>query len=54
MAGGKGERLAALTRGRSRPAVPFGGRYRVSDVVLSSIVVRRGGRAHVRDLEDAF
>ncbi len=54
MAGGKGERLAALTRERSRPAVPFGGRYRVIDFVLSNVVVRRGRRAPVLDLEDAF
>ncbi len=38
MAGGKGERLAPLTRERSKPAVPFGGRYRVVDFVLSNFV----------------
>jgi glucose-1-phosphate adenylyltransferase len=38
MAGGKGERLAPLTRERSKPAVPFGGRYRVIDFVLSNFV----------------
>jgi glucose-1-phosphate adenylyltransferase len=38
MAGGKGERLFPLTRDRSKPAVPFGGRYRLIDFVLSSFV----------------
>jgi glucose-1-phosphate adenylyltransferase len=38
MAGGKGERLSPLTRERSKPAVPFGGRYRVVDFVLSNLV----------------
>ena len=38
MAGGKGERLAPLTRERSKPAVPFGGRYRIIDFVLSNFV----------------
>ncbi len=28
MAGGRGERLYALAKDRSKPAVPFGGRYR--------------------------
>jgi glucose-1-phosphate adenylyltransferase len=36
MAGGKGERLDPLTRERSKPAVPFGGRYRIIDFVLSN------------------
>jgi glucose-1-phosphate adenylyltransferase len=38
MAGGKGERLHPLTRDRSKPAVPFGGRYRIVDFVLSNLV----------------
>jgi glucose-1-phosphate adenylyltransferase len=38
MAGGKGERLTPLTRDRSKPAVPFGGRYRIVDFVLSNFV----------------
>jgi glucose-1-phosphate adenylyltransferase len=38
MAGGKGERLEPLTRERSKPAVPFGGRYRIVDFVLSNFV----------------
>src|SRR5438876_4576125 len=36
MAGGKGERLHPLTRDRSKPAVPFGGRHRIMDFVLSN------------------
>jgi glucose-1-phosphate adenylyltransferase len=38
LAGGKGERLEPLTRERSKPAVPFGGRYRIVDFVLSNFV----------------
>jgi glucose-1-phosphate adenylyltransferase len=38
MAGGKGERLYPLTRDRPKPAVPFGGIYRIIDVTLSNCV----------------
>jgi glucose-1-phosphate adenylyltransferase len=38
MAGGKGERLYPLTRDRTKPAVPFGGKYRLIDFVLSNLV----------------
>jgi glucose-1-phosphate adenylyltransferase len=38
MAGGKGERLHPLTRERSKAAVPFGGRHRIIDFVLSNFV----------------
>jgi glucose-1-phosphate adenylyltransferase len=38
MAGGKGERLQPLTRERSKSAVPFGGRHRLIDFVLSNFV----------------
>lgn len=36
LAGGRGERLDPLTRERAKPAVPFGGRYRIIDFVLSN------------------
>lgn len=36
MAGGQGERLLPLTRDRSKPAVPFGGMYRIVDFTLSN------------------
>ncbi len=38
MAGGKGSRLAPLTCHRAKPAVPFAGRYRIIDFVLSNFV----------------
>jgi len=38
MAGGRGERLFPLTFERSKPAVPFGGRYRIVDFVLSNLL----------------
>lgn len=38
LAGGKGTRLWPLTRERAKPAVPFGGRYRIIDFVLSNLV----------------
>ena len=38
LAGGQGERLYPLTRDRAKPAVPFGGRYRIIDFVLSNFV----------------
>jgi glucose-1-phosphate adenylyltransferase len=36
LAGGAGTRLEPLTRERAKPAVPFGGRYRIIDFVLSN------------------
>ena len=38
MAGGKGERLIPLTEDRTKPAVPFGGSYRIIDIVLSNCI----------------
>ncbi|MDT8069343.1 MAG: glucose-1-phosphate adenylyltransferase [Terriglobia bacterium] len=38
LAGGKGTRLFPLTRERAKPAVPFGGKYRIVDFVLSNLV----------------
>jgi glucose-1-phosphate adenylyltransferase len=38
MAGGRGERLYPLTRDRTKPAVPFGGKYRLIDFVLSNMI----------------
>ncbi len=38
LAGGKGERLYPLTKDRSKPAVPFGGTYRIIDFTLSNCV----------------
>src|SRR5512133_860210 len=38
LAGGKGTRLAPLTNERAKPAVPFGGKYRIIDFVLSNFI----------------
>ncbi|MBN1869479.1 MAG: glucose-1-phosphate adenylyltransferase [Candidatus Omnitrophica bacterium] len=38
LAGGRGERLDPLTRDRTKPAVPFGGIYRIIDFTLSNCV----------------
>ena len=38
LAGGEGKRLAPLTRDRAKPAVPFGGHYRLIDFALSNLV----------------
>lgn len=38
LAGGKGTRLYPLTKERAKPAVPFGGQYRIIDFVLSNFV----------------
>ena len=36
LAGGEGKRLLPLTNDRAKPAVPFGGSYRLIDFVLSN------------------
>lgn len=41
MAGGEGKRLYPLTSERSKPSVPFGGRYRIVDFVLSNLINSR-------------
>ncbi len=49
LAGGQGERLWPLTRDRAKPAVPFGGVYRIIDVTLSNCLnsdLRRVFRPH--------
>jgi glucose-1-phosphate adenylyltransferase len=38
LAGGEGKRLLPLTRDRAKPAVPFGGNYRLVDFALSNLV----------------
>jgi len=45
LAGGRGKRLNPLTRDRSKPAVPFGGVYRIIDFTLSNCV--NSGLKHI-------
>lgn len=47
MAGGKGERLYPLTRDRTKPAVPFGGIYRIIDFTLSNCINSGIRRIHI-------
>src|SRR5437899_4500500 len=48
LAGGAGERLYPLTRDRAKPAVTFGGNYRIIDITLSNCV--NSGLRHVHIL----
>ncbi|HET9471161.1 MAG TPA: sugar phosphate nucleotidyltransferase [Usitatibacter sp.] len=48
LAGGRGSRLGPLTAGRAKPAVPFGGKFRIIDFALSNCLnsgIRRIGVA---------
>lgn len=47
MAGGKGERLYPLTKDRAKPAVPFGGIYRIVDFTLSNCINSGIRRIHI-------
>ena len=47
MAGGKGERLSPLTKDRTKPAVPFGGVYRIIDFTLSNCINSGLRKIHV-------
>ena len=38
LAGGQGDRLSVLSEERAKPAVIFGGRYRIIDFALSNVV----------------
>lgn len=46
LAGGAGERLHPLTRNRAKPAVPFGGMYRIIDFTLSNCI-----NSHLRRIQ---
>lgn len=47
MAGGNGDRLYPLTKYRAKPAVPFGGIYRIIDFTLSNCIHSGIRRIHV-------
>lgn len=47
LAGGQGERLYPLTRDRAKPAVPFGGIYRIIDFTLSNCINSNMRRIYV-------
>src|SRR5215510_10147887 len=47
LAGGQGERLSPLTRDRAKPAVPFGGIYRIIDFTLSNCLNSGIRKIHV-------
>ncbi len=47
MAGGRGERLYPLTKDRAKPAVPFGGIYRIIDFTLSNCINSGVRKIHV-------
>ncbi len=47
LAGGQGERLYPLTRDRAKPAVPFGGIYRIIDFTLSNCINSGIRKIHV-------
>jgi glucose-1-phosphate adenylyltransferase len=47
LAGGAGERLYPLTRDRAKPAVTFGGNYRIIDVTLSNCINSDLRRIHI-------
>lgn len=48
MAGGEGKRLFPLTKDRAKPAVPYGGRYRIIDFVLNNLI--NSGIYHIKIL----
>ncbi len=54
LAGGRGERLSPLTIGRAKPAVPFGGAYRIIDFTLSNVIHSGLRRAFVLTQYQAY
>ena len=52
LAGGKGSRLKNLTGTQAKPAVPFGGKFRIIDFPLSNCI--NSGKAYAYDATDCF
>ena len=53
LAGGQGSRLYALTQKLAKPAVPFGGKYRIIDFPLSNCI-NSGIEMCIRDSTQAY
>ncbi|HEY9055426.1 MAG TPA: glucose-1-phosphate adenylyltransferase [Rectinemataceae bacterium] len=47
LGGGKGTRLFPLTKERSKPAVPFGGKFRIVDIPISNCINARMNRIYI-------
>jgi glucose-1-phosphate adenylyltransferase len=54
LAGGAGERLHPLTRDRAKPAVTFGGIYRIIDITLSNCINSDLRRVYIHAVQGAL
>ncbi len=54
LAGGRGERLSPITVNRSKPSVPFGGKYKIIDFVLSNLFNSGVRKAYVLTQYQAY
>ena len=54
LGGGRGTRLYPLTRDRAKPAVPFGGKYRLIDIPLTNCLYSKFDRIFVLTQFNSF